>query len=63
MQGNLHHLYQLRQDRIRRIHESFNHGRINQRQYLILLSQEGYDPNDSFRSIGEAAKNVVERLK
>jgi len=61
--GNLHHEYQLRQDRIRRIEDAFRRKSINAHQRARLLEQEGFNSIDSWVSIGESALRVVERIK
>jgi hypothetical protein len=68
--SNLNESYQLRLDRLCRIRNGFNAGRITEYEFRKLMAQEGItDKRDldaevsTFRPIGEAAGRVVDGLK
>lgn len=63
--SNLNTSYLLRQDRLRRLREAYDRGSISQREYRIMLAQEGFvsQLDTFFVSIGDAATRVVGKLK
>lgn len=63
MMGNLNENYRLRLDRVRRLHCAFRRGSITEREYRIMLAQEGYAQSDSFRPVGEVVDELLERLR